>query len=208
MKKRKLKRYVLPTIYILIILVTFFSVSIINSYLLKDVTNYDYSKSLMKDVTQSVLSESMPDYFSKPYVSEKVELKSGYYSKDYDDESQKKALISYQNTYIPNLGSLYVSSEEFDVVSTYDGVVKSIKEDENLGFIVEIMHTENLTTFYYSLKDVTVKENDKITKGTIIGKATSNKIVQNQNALLFEVYLQGKSIDPEKFYSLDPNEVK
>ena len=53
MKKRRLKSFVLPTIYILIILVTFFSVSIINNQLLKNVTNYDYSKSLMKDVTQA-----------------------------------------------------------------------------------------------------------------------------------------------------------
>ena len=56
MKKRRLKSFVLPTIYILIILVTFFSVSIINNQLLKNVTNYDYSKSLINEVTQKVLS--------------------------------------------------------------------------------------------------------------------------------------------------------
>ena len=161
MKKRRLKSFVLPTIYILIILVTFFSVSIINNQLLKNVTNYDYSKSLMKDVTQNVLSETMEDNFEKPYLSEKVQVKSGYYSKDYDSEKQTNALISYQSTYMPNSGVLYACDEDFDVITVYDGVVKSIKEDDILGNVIEIMHSENLTTFYYSLKDIVVKEGKK-----------------------------------------------
>ena len=42
MKKMKLRKYVLPTIYVLIVLVTFLSVSLINNHLLKNVTNYNY----------------------------------------------------------------------------------------------------------------------------------------------------------------------
>ena len=195
MKKMKLRKYVLPTIYVLIILVTFLSVSLINNHLLKNVTNYNYSKSIMKDVTQNVLSEN-------------VKLLSGFYSKDYDDESQKNSLIVYQNTYMPSSGTFYASQDEFDVVSVYDGKVKSIKKDEMLGDTVEVQHSDNLTTIYYSLKDVTVRENDDIKKGTIIGKATSNNLVTDKNVLFIEVYLKGKQIDPEKFYELNPNEVK
>ena len=66
MKKMKLRKYVLPTIYVLIILVTFLSVSLINNHLLKNVTNYNYSKSIMKDVTENVLSEILPDKFDRP----------------------------------------------------------------------------------------------------------------------------------------------
>ena len=69
MKKMKLRKYVLPTIYVLIILVTFLSVSLINNHLLKNVTNYNYSKSIMKDVTENVLSEILPDKFERPYLS-------------------------------------------------------------------------------------------------------------------------------------------
>lgn len=208
MKKMKLKKYVLPTIYILIILVTFFSVSLINNHLLKNVTNYNYSKSIMKDVTENVLSEILPDKFERPYLSENVKILSGFYSKDYDDESQKNSLIVYQNTYMPSSGAFYASQDEFDVVSVYDGKVKSIKKDEMLGDTVEVQHSDNLTTIYYSLKDVTVRENDDIKKGTIIGKATSNNLVTDKNVLFIEVYLKGKQIDPEKFYELNPNEVK
>lgn len=208
MKKMKLRKYVLPTIYVLIILVTFLSVSLINNHLLKNVTNYNYSKSIMKDVTENVLSEILPDKFERPYLSENVKLLSGFYSKDYDDESQKNSLIVYQNTYMPSSGTFYASQDEFDVVSVYDGKVKSIKKDEMLGDTVEVLHSDNLTTIYYSLKDVTVRENDDIKKGTIIGKATSNNLVTDKNVLFIEVYLKGKQIDPEKFYELNPNEVK
>lgn len=208
MKKMKLRKYVLPTIYVLIILVTFLSVSLINNHLLKNVTNYNYSKSIMKDVTENVLSEILPDKFERPYLSENLKLLSGFYSKDYDDESQKNSLIVYQNTYMPSSGTFYASQDEFDVVSVYDGKVKSIKKDEMLGDTVEVQHSDNLTTIYYSLKDVTVRENDDIKKGTIIGKATSNNLVTDKNVLFIEVYLKGKQIDPEKFYELNPNEVK
>lgn len=208
MKKMKLRKYVLPTIYVLIIFVTFVSVSLINNHLLKNVTNYNYSKSIMKDVTENVLSEILPDKFERPYLSENVKLLSGFYSKDYDDESQKNSLIVYQNTYMPSSGTFYASQDEFDVVSVYDGKVKSIKKDEMLGDTVEVQHSDNLTTIYYSLKDVTVRENDDIKKGTIIGKATSNNLVTDKNVLFIEVYLKGKQIDPEKFYELNPNEVK
>mgnify|MGYP001631995912 FL=1 len=78
MKKMKLRKYVLPTIYVLIILVTFLSVSLINNHLLKNVTNYNYSKSIMKDVTENVLSEILPDKFERPYLSENVKLLSGF----------------------------------------------------------------------------------------------------------------------------------
>lgn len=208
MKKMKLRKYVLPTVYVLIIFVTFVSVSLINNHLLKNVTNYNYSKSIMKDVTENVLSEILPDKFERPYLSENVKLLSGFYSKDYDDESQKNSLIVYQNTYMPSSGTFYASQDEFDVVSVYDGKVKSIKKDEMLGDTVEVQHSDNLTTIYYSLKDVTVRENDDIKKGTIIGKATSNNLVTDKNVLFIEVYLKGKQIDPEKFYELNPNEVK
>lgn len=109
---------------------------------------------------------------------------------------------------MPSSGTFYASQDEFDVVSVYDGKVKSIKKDEMLGDTVEVQHSDNLTTIYYSLKDVTVRENDDIKKGTIIGKATSNNLVTDKNVLFIEVYLKGKQIDPEKFYELNPNEVK
>jgi len=210
MKKGKVTSIVLPTIYVMIIVISFFSVAILNNLLLGDVTNYDYSKPLLQDATEAVLGEEKDDKDMvnaiKPYVSKDVNIKVYYYSKEDDSEKQQKSLIFYQNTYMPSTGTIYSSANEFDVVAVADGQIKNISEDDIMGTVIEISHNTNLTTFYYSLKDVKLSVGDEIKAGTILGKATPNKIYDDQNNFLFEVYYQGKSLDPEKFYTMNINE--
>lgn len=205
MKKRKLKKYVLPTIYVLIIAVSFLSVSIINNMLLGDITNYDYSKPILQEVTQSVLKEQ-EEGFSKPYTSEKVTVMTSYYNKDADEKTQQKSLIYYQKTYMPSTGTIYGSNEEFNVTAINDGVVKKIDKDDILGNVVQIEHNANLISYYYSLKDVTVKVGDNIKKGSVLGSATTNAINDKQNNILLEIYYQGKSLDPEKVLVASPKD--
>ncbi len=58
-----------------------------------------------------------------------------------------------------------------------------------------------MTSIYYSLSEVLVKIGDKITTGQVIGKSGNNKIENNEgSSLLFEVYYEGKAIDPDTFY--------
>ena len=209
MKKRKLKRFVLPTIYVLIVITSFLSVSLINNYLLKDITNYDYSKSLMKDVTQATLKESTEDKtIVRPYVDDNVNALVYYYNKDDDKARQQNALIYYQNTYMPSSGVIYSSETEFTVIAVTSGTIKNIYEDELLGNVIEISHNTNLTSFYYSLKDIAVNVNDVVEAGTILGHGSTNKINSEKNNLLFEVYYQGKTIDPEKFYEMSLDELQ
>ena len=208
MKRRKLKNFVLPTIYVMIIVASFFSISVLNNLLLKDVTDYDYSKSLMKDETEATLKETAEEVIYKPYVSENVAVSVSYYNKDDEDDKKEQSLIFYQNTYMPSSGIIYSSSEDFDVISVMSGKVTNISEDDILGTVVEISHNTNLTTYYYSLKDVVVNVGTEVQAGTIIGRATTNKIKDDSNNILFEVYYQGKSIDPEKFYTMQANELQ
>ena len=209
MKRRILKRFVLPTVYVLIVIASFLSVSLINNYLLRDITNYDYSKSLMKDVTQATLKEDVEDnVIVKPYVDGEVEVTTYYYSKDDDKARQQNALIYYENTYMPSSGIIYASEKEFTVIASAPGIVCNITEDEILGNVIEISHNTNLTTFYYSLKDVAVSVGDNVTSGTVLGHGSVNKINSDKNSLLFEVYYQGKTIDPEKFYEMSLNELQ
>ena len=208
MKKGRLKSVVLPTIYVLIIVVSFFSVSILNNLLLGDITNYNYSESLMKDVTEAVMDETKEEISIKPFSFEGVKELVTYYNKDDDAEKQQKSLILYENTYMPSTGIVYGSSEEFDVLAVYDGEIKNITQEDILGTVVEVSHNTNLTTYYYSLKDVTLAVGDQIKAGTILGKATTNKIFADQKNFLFEVYYQGKSLDPEKFYTMNLDELQ
>ena len=85
----------------------------------------------------------------------------------------------------------------------------NISEDEILGNVVEITHNPNLKTIYYSLGEILVKKDDVINSGTIIGKSGSNLLDEEQdNCLLFEVYYNGNTIDPEDFYNMNINELQ
>ncbi|MBE6148797.1 MAG: M23 family metallopeptidase [Firmicutes bacterium] len=209
MRKGRLKGLVLPTIYVLIIVTSFFSVALLNNLLLGDITNYDYSESLMQDVTEAVMNENEDTKTAviMPYRSSNVKTLVSYYSKDDDIEKQQNSLILYENTYMPSSGVIYGSEEEFDVMVVYDGEVKNISQDDILGTVVEVSHNTNLTTYYYSLKDVKLSVGDRINAGTFLGTAATNKIYANQNNFLFEVYYQGKSLDPEKFYQMNIDEL-
>lgn len=210
MKKGRLKGFVLPTIYVLIIVASFFSVSLLNNLLLGDITNYDYSESIMQEVTESVMEEKedKEDKVNMPFSSEEVSTLITYYNKNDDAEKQEQSLILYENTYMPSTGVVYGSSEEFNVLAVYDGEIKNIKQDDILGTYIEVSHNTNLTTYYYSLKDVMLNVGDQIKAGTVLGKATTNKINDKQCNFLFEVYYQGKSLDPEKFYTMNINEMQ
>lgn len=210
MSKRKLRRLVLPTLYAVTILSAIFIVMVINSIVLKPYTSYDYSKSLMKDVTQATLKETedTSKKIVQPFQEQTVEMKISYYDMADDDERKEKSLILYQNTYMPSSGTFYGSSEEFEVLSVMDGKITKINEEDILGTSVEITHNTNLTTYYYSIKDLMVKEGDDIKAGFPIGKASTNKINEKENNFLFEVYYQGKSLDPEKFYQMNVDELQ
>ena len=210
MKKRRLKRFVLPSLFVLVSVTAFFGIAILNNILLGDELNYDYSKSLMKDATQAVLSEQKEEKkeIYKPYVSNSVTKKVSYYEKDASDEEKENSLIVYEKTYMPSSGVVYESNDEFDIIAVFDGKVTNIKEDDILGNVIEITHNTNLITYYYSLKDITVSIGTEVKAGTIIGKATTKKINKKKNNFLFEVYYQGKSLNPEKFYSMNIDDLQ
>ena len=74
-----------------------------------------------------------------------------------------------------------------------------IKEDELLGKIVEIKHTNELVSSYAGLSEINVSKGENITKDMKIGKSGSNKINESLgNHLHFEVYKNGVNIDPLK----------
>ena len=210
MRKKRFKKYVLPSLFIVVSVTAFFGIAVLHNILLRDELSYDYSKSLMKDVTQAVLSEQKDNVkeIYKPYVSENVEVLVGYYNKDATEEEKEKALIVYERTYMPSSGIIYASDDVFDVIAVFDGKITDIKEDAFLGNVIEITHNNNLISYYYSLKDITISIGTEVKAGTILGKATTNKIYNQKNNFLFEVYYQGKSLDPNKFYTMNINDIQ
>lgn len=206
MKTRlKLKRWAIATIYLSLILIVFVSMVFISnkldnyygdslnlSYILKDFIDNDTPVANIKN-----------ESITKPFDKENITTDIDFYDKDADEESQQKSLILYENTYMPNTGILYTSEEQFDVLSTLDGKITKISKDELLGNVVEITHSNTLTTTYYSIDNVKVKENQTIKQGEVIGTSGKNNISSNSdNMMLFEVSLNGNNIDPENYYQM------
>ena len=158
------------------------------------------------DDTNITPTVSVTKNIIRPYTSTDVTATIPYYNIDGTNDEQAAALIYYEGIYMQNTGVLYTSNNAF--VSILDGTVKNIKEDSLMGNIVEIEHTNNLTTVYQSLGEVKVKVGDTVKQGDIIATSGQNKITTDtSNALHFEVFYKGEVFNPEEFYLLDYTEV-
>ncbi|MBD8922118.1 M23 family metallopeptidase [bacterium] len=212
MKKRKLKGFVLPTVYVLVIGVLFLSISALGN-ILQNKTEYSdmVIGTLRNDGIPVVKEEQTKDITQpvKPFTSTSVSISKSFYDMTDDDLKQQNSLVYYEKTYLQNSGVLYVSQEQFDIVNVLDGKVTNVGVDDILGNFVEVTHNTNLKTIYYSLGDVLVKKDDEVKANAIIALSGSNKIEKDSsNSLLFEVYLNGVTINPEDFYNMNVDDLK
>ena len=212
MKKRQLKGFVLPTVYVLVIGVLFLSISTLGN-ILQNKTEYSdmVIGTLRNDGIPVVKEEQTKDITQpvKPFTSTSVSISKSFYDMTDDDLKQQNSLVYYEKTYLQNSGVLYVSQEQFDIVNVLDGKVTNVGVDDILGNFVEITHNTNLKTIYYSLGDVLVKKDDEVKANAIIALSGSNKIEKDSsNSLLFEVYLNGVTINPEDFYNMNVDDLK
>lgn len=203
MKRKKLRGYVIPTLYVVLILGIFISVITISNVLNKDgAENYTYvMNALLEDVTPVINTTNKE--IKKPFNNDTVKISKYFYNKDDDAKKQEQSLIYYENTYMQNTGLLYASSEEFEVVAVLDGKVSNIKEDNILGMVVEIEHDSTLTTVYQSLGKLNVSVGQVVKQGDIIGVSGTNNLEKESGySLHFEVIYNGSLMNPEEFFKL------
>ena len=205
MRKRKLRSFVLPTLYLMVLGVMAFGITMLSKNLMnKKVANddyYNYSMSVFNETESDVPTmeekDSKKTAPSAPFDSYSVGVEKEFYTKDATKEQQEAALIYYEGTYMQNTGVLYSSEEEFDVLAILDGTVKDVKKDEILGNMVTIEHENNLTTIYYTLNDIKVNVGDQVKQDDVIAKSGSSKLQTSKPyTLLFETYLEGKLVNP------------
>ena len=211
MKTKKLKNYVLPTIYVMVIGVLFISISFLGNVLQNKIEYGNMAVSALKDNVTPVIKNNdvYESKIERPYVSSNVAISKSFYDMSDDDTKQQNSLVYYESTYLQNSGVLYSSTSAFDVVSAFDGTVTNVSKDEILGNYVEITHNPNLKTIYYSLGEVTVKKDDTVVSGDVLGKSGDNSLNgESENCLLFEVYHNGTAIDPEDFYNMSIEDLK
>lgn len=203
-KKLRLKHWVVTSIYIFAISLVTISLMYVSKTLSKseqgDTLSYVFKGFINDEIPViSYTNESI----IKPFDSETVEINKNFYDRSSNNETQEKSLIYYQNTYMPNTGILYSNTEEFDIKAVLDGNVTNVLEDEILGTMIEITHSNSLITKYYSLKDVNVIIGSSVKQGDIIAKSGKNNIsTDSENMLLFEVINNGVNLNPENFYQM------
>lgn len=142
------------------------------------------------------------------FTNEEVTPIVTYYEKESSKEAQENSLIYYESYYMPNTGVLYGANEQFDVFSVYDGMVMDVKEDALMGQIVVVEYGKKLTCLYAGLEDVKVTIGSSIIKGELIGTSKVNTLTQDKKYMFhLEVNYKGNTMDPEKLYTMDVNEL-
>ncbi|MCI8574919.1 MAG: M23 family metallopeptidase [Bacilli bacterium] len=209
MKKRKLKGFVLPSIYGLVVFCLFATVYFLNNSLnftAPELNQNDNSVTVNVDNQENsdiYVVSPVPEKPIIPFTKDGVTISKSFYNFEDDAEKQQNSLIYYENTYMQNTGVLYSSDESFDVLASVDGTVKDVKEDEILGSVVTVEYNSNVTVIYYSLSDVKVTTGMNVKTNDIIGTSGANKLEnEKQNCLLFEVYINGNLVNPIDFFEM------
>ncbi len=206
--KGKLKAFVVPSIYVLSLVLFVFSMYFVQKMLSNSLfndanvdldTEYVDNEIIENDNYLPVVDEVVT--IRKPYVSDSVSISKSFYDYKSGEKEQQESIIYYENTYIQNSGVDYTADSIFDVVSVLDGTVIDVKEDNIMGKIVEIRHTNELISVYQCLGDVNVKVDDNVVQGQVIGKSgKSNLNVKSDNNLHFELYYMGEIVNPLEYY--------
>lgn len=204
MIKKRIRPVVLPTLYVLLVvlfgLMTFLiskSLQVAEVKLRDDYTYVSYE--ILLDNSVPVISTEETKII-KPYTDETVMIGKSYY--DYKKDEQTDAIIFFENTYIQNSGVDYVASNPFNVIAILDGEVISITEDDIVGKTIKVRHDNNFISTYQSLSDVVILEHDKVSQGQILAKSGTNSINSDLgNHLHFELFYNDELVNPEDYYN-------
>ena len=102
------------------------------------------------------------------------------------------------NTTYNNIGIDILSNPGSQIKAVVDGVVTvqtAIDEYNHSSNLVIIRHGDGYITVYKNIKNIRVNKGDYVTAGQTIGNVDSNS--SNENILHFEVWKDGKNINPE-----------
>ncbi|WP_426348952.1 peptidoglycan DD-metalloendopeptidase family protein [Alloiococcus sp. CFN-8] len=98
-------------------------------------------------------------------------------------------------------GVIYTFKVPGDVVSSYNGIVKKIGEDEDLGQYVAIDHEGGIETKYFYLEEVSVVLGQKLKQGEKIGRIISGD-EENNGYLFFQILFTGEEKNPQEYIRL------
>ena len=203
MKKYRFRKPAIIVISTLCFAILILGVAIINTSMNQvslQIPDYDY-------VSDTILNEEEPvantkNIIMRPYNNTEVKILKDFYERNDTEENQENSLIFYDSTYMPNSSIAYGGIDSFDVVSILDGTVIKVSEDDLLGNIVEIEHTNKIISVYQSVSEVAVKENQVVKQGEVIAKSgESNLNLSLKKHLLFELIVNSNIVNPEDYFN-------
>lgn len=207
MIKRKLKPFVIPSLYTLAIILFVFSIyffqnTIKGVFFSNEDVNTEYVDDDILEDEQYIPVVNTRMEIIKPFINDKVTIAKSYYDYKAEADSQKNSIIYYENIYMQNSGVDYKLEEIFDVVSVLDGKVISVEDNDMMGTTVQIKHDNNLISVYQSLSNVKVKVDDTVIQGQVIAQSGESNINKDLgNHLHFELYHNGNIVNPEEYYN-------
>ena len=215
MKSRRINRVVMPVVYgvcvVAFLISMYFAVRFTNNMLFSNDEDLEYVDG---EITENnggnndIPVVNTTTVIMRPYLDSSVSIGKTFYDYTGTSEEQENSIIFYEDTYMQNSGVDYVSNNVFDVVSVLNGTIISIEENDLLGTIVEVRHSNNLISVYQGLSDVIVEENMAVVQGQVIAKSgTSNINKELGNHLHFELYYNGKIVNPEEYYNRNVDEL-
>lgn len=203
MKQRRLKKSVIPFVYVSAIVLVLGCAYMIESFVnqegFKDEDKYGYVSETIFDNAEPVVNDDV--VITRPYTDPDITVVKDYYDYKADSTKQENSLILYESTYLQNSGISFGGKENFDVTAILDGTVSSVEDDELLGKIIEVKHENNLISVYQSLSSVNVKQGDTVKQGQVLGKSgTSNVEKDLGNHLHFELIDNGQTVNPNDYF--------
>lgn len=195
------KRWVLPAVYLAVVAIVLSAFLLIqgNDEAQPNEAN-EAEEGLVVENGEAVPVTSADETIKMPVANEdEVEVIGYFYDVNASEEEQQSALVYYDNTYYQSKGIdiASIDKETFDVTAALSGTVTEVKEDELLGYVVQITHDKDVVTHYQSLANVAVSEGAQIKQGDVIGQAGRN--MYNKEAGIhvhFEIRHKDTAVNP------------
>lgn len=153
------------------------------------------------DATEEIAATGEDMQWPVANVSE-LQVEIPFYDIAASATEREAALIQVGSTFSAHMGVDFTAPEgnAFDVLAALAGTVTMVESNPINGHQVEISHGNGFTTVYQSLSEVTVKEGDEVTQGTIFAKAGRSDVERDLgNHLHFEARLNGVSVNPNDY---------
>lgn len=209
MKTRRLRKSIIPFLYASIVVMFIGTIFMIESAISKNYKKeekYQFVSDTIFDHSKPVVNTEI--LVGKPYVDPEVKILKSFYNYKGESEDQQNSILFHEDTYLPNTGVVYGGKDNFDIVSILDGEVTDLKTDPLLGTIIEIKHNDSIIGVYQSIGEVMVKKGDMVKIGQIIGKSGTSNVEKDLGShLLFELIINGQTVNPEDYYGKKVSEI-